>query len=760
MTFGNRKIPKHLIIHDRYSTKKTQGLVWMILAGIVLATSMIASFRANAEKSDLRYEAKSGQLLFQNGVGHYDPSLHLSSMAQVQINGLTAHVTLTQTFKNQTDQWQEGIYVFPLPENAAVNHMEMRIGERIIIGEIKEKQEAKRIYQAAKKSGKRAALTEQNRPNMFTQKVANIEPQQSVGISISYFHPVTYTAGEFSWRFPMTITPRYIPGAPTQTPAPQYDDKFMSAQTDDNEQAHFENAVVDTSKKKYGDFDARFAIDATPVQQTPAALTEGTWLGTGWGRPTLSVPDAAAITPFMYAPALSEIFNPIEISIELNSGLPLSHIGALYHDIAINKVGDSHLISLTDGRVNMDRDFVLQWRPIESAAPLAAVFSERVNDEMYSLVMLVPPHKQSARQGLARDMVFVIDTSGSMQGISITQAKASLNLALSRLGPEDNFNIIEFNSHFSTLFSELNTASPGNIQYAMNWVSHLKAGGGTEMHSALTKAFSQFEKERALQQTIFITDGAVGNEKKLFHVIKDCLNNSRLFTVGIGSAPNSFFMKKAAEFGRGSFTYIGDVDRVSEKMHALFEKLESAVVSDIAIQWPDTAVIYPQKIPDLYLSEPLLISAKSGDLEGDIVITGNTASSSWQQRITLDNHRPNKGIATVWARAKIEDLEDQKISGRNASEVKKEITEVALTHKLLSAYTSFVAVEHVTERAAEEALHSQNIPNVLVFGKTADPAITLTAVQYPKTATSAEVTWWLGLFCLLLMIIFVRMGND
>lgn len=210
MCFGKKKPPRHLLIHDSYpKPQKHIGLLWLVIALSILLGSMMISIAANANVD--MHEAESGQLLFQNQQGLFEPSLHVSSEADVEINGMIAHVQVSQTFSNQTDEWQEGVYIFPLPENSAVNHMEMRIGDRIIIGEIKEKKKARAIYLKAKREGKRAALTEQERPNIFSQRVANIAPHQEINVTISFIQNIHYELGEFSWRFPMTITPRFFP---------------------------------------------------------------------------------------------------------------------------------------------------------------------------------------------------------------------------------------------------------------------------------------------------------------------------------------------------------------------------------------------------------------------------------------------------------------------------------------------------------------------------------------------------------------------
>ncbi|MFL0810872.1 MAG: marine proteobacterial sortase target protein [Agarilytica sp.] len=717
MCFGKRKTPKHLIIEDfNFRKRQTRGLIWIGCALLMLIGSMAISISAQAtEEID---ESKAGQLLFQNKYGLYEAALHLESQAKVKISGMTAHITLSQSFSNITNEWQEGVYVFPLPENSAVNHMELQIGERIIVGEIKEKQQAKKMYQKAKSEGKRAALTEQNRPNIFTQRVANIPPHEDIKVSITYVQTIEYRDNEFSWKLPMTITPRYFPHTNTK------------------------NEV-----KKNSDFDSSQSIQVSQDK--------------GWATGTASM-DAWPLPSTIHSFHDLDIKNPIRIDIELDSGLPLAELDSLHHQVHINKNDDVHKIELTQGIANMDRDFILRWQPLASDMPQAAIFSEEINGDFYSTVMVLPPKTEEHANDylLPRDVMFIIDTSGSMAGASIKQAKSSLIKALTRLHERDRFNIIEFDSNFTALFPELKSATNHNINDAKRWAKKLHADGGTEMLPAFNAALLQLHESSRdshnLQQTIFITDGAVSNEVQLFKTIRNQIGDSRLFTVGIGSAPNSFFMRKAAEFGRGTFTFISQLNHVESKMNQLFDKLGSAVATNIQLTWPGNAEIYPERISDLYLNEAIVVSAKSEDLKGDIEVSGITASMPWRQYLNLDKHKPNSGVSSIWARSKIENLQDLKVSGGNPDVIKQEITDIALRHKLLSPYTSFVAIEKKIARPEQNALKTSPILNATPAGHTN----TKKSTPYPSTASSAALTWWLGLLLSCSGLVFYRMRED
>ena len=408
----------------------------------------------------------------------------------------------------------------------------------------------------------------------------------------------------------------------------------------------------------------------------------------------------------------------------------------------------------------MDRDFELQWHTVAGKSPDAAFFTEQIDGEDYVLLMVLPPHQEHTGATLPREVIFIIDTSGSMGGVSIEQAKASLQLALSRLTDKDRFNVIEFNSFHQALFNRPVSADANALQQARSFVQRLNADGGTEMAPALDEALRYPAAEGYLKQVIFITDGSVGNEAALFELIHHQLGDARLFTVGIGSAPNSYFMTKAAEFGRGTFTFIDAQTEVAEKMQLLFTKLESPVMSDIEITWPVPVEAWPARIPDLYKGEPLLVSAKiSGTWpsQGVIDVRGQQAGTTWSRKLAVANTSSDtathSGIGVRWAEQKIAALLDEKVRGRPEAEVREAVLEVALQHQLMSPYTSFVAVEETPSRPQDQTLEQAPVPNLLPQGQQAAP------LMYQRTATPLLLNWLLGSCALLVLLGLRRLGS-
>ena len=595
----------------------------------------------------------------------------VTTEVRITVGGLLARARVSQTFRNPNDDWVEGVYVFPLPENAAVDHLKLRVGERVIEGRIKERETARRIYQAAKRQGKKAGLLEGERPNIFTTSIANIGPKEEITVDIEYQQTLRYDQGAFRLRFPMVVGPRYIPG----------------------------NVRV-----------AKFGAG-------------------GWSVGTDRVPDAEKIRAPVLPPAFGKI-NPVKLSIELEPGFALSELKSSYHPVAVSEDGSGgYEINLKDGEVPADRDFELVWKPETGAQPQAGLFTETTNDGRYILVMVMPPTAKPAdgkAKGLPREVIFVIDVSGSMAGTSIKQAKAALALAIDRLRADDRFNIVGFNDTAFTLFPNPRPADRMTRETAKRFVHSLVADGGTRMAPAVRLALKGRPPAGHIRQMVFLTDGAIGNERELFGIINDRLGDARLFTIGIGSAPNSYFMTKAAEVGRGTFTHIGDVNEVGVRMAALFEKLESPVLTDLAVAWPDgmKAEMWPARLPDLYAGEPVIFTARAPNAtsdsapesQGTIAVTGRIGLARWQGTLSLRGGKATPGVSKLWARDKISGLMDTLHEGGDANDVRRQVVALGLGHHLVTKYTSLIAVDVTPSRPQAEPLKRRKVPHNLPEG--------------------------------------------
>jgi len=663
----------------------------VIFLGGLASAQVLSDDVALAEPGQMQ----TGSLLLKMESG-YEVATRINTDIKAEISGLAARVSVRQEFLNAGSEWVEGVYVFPLPDTAAVDRLRMHIGERFIEGEIREKAEAKKAYETAKNEGRKASLVQQERANMFTTSVANIAPGETVIIEIEYLETPQLDTDNFSIRFPVTITPRYIPGLPI------------------------------------------------PGRK-----------GSGWSLDTDQVADASRITP---ATQLAVKGHKLAFAVTLNSKVPLEYVASRYHPINVNRSGNAYAINLTNSDTPMDHDIELTWKALPDSAPQAMLFTETIKDETYALMMLLPPETADDVPGshTARELILVIDTSGSMHGTSLEQARRSLVLALDGLRPTDRFNVIQFNSVTSALFEDSVDASSINVGTAKRYVNALTANGGTEMRAAIERATVTSTHDEFLRQVIFITDGSVGNEDALFSLIEQRLGKARLFTVGIGSAPNSWFMRKAAEAGRGSFTFISALHEVNEKMQKLFRKIERPQITDIEIQWPDGIDVdsFPETVPDLYAGEPVFVRARLTNVMRNsdlITISGSSPTGSWSAELPATLSQNDSGIGVLWARARIENLMDDLRHGASASSVRAAVIETALKHHLVSKFTSLVAIDKTPVRPVGEGVRKEQVPNQLPYGQS------MNAIYgFPATATGAAGYRFSGLAMLFLALLLLR----
>jgi len=478
-----------------------------------------------------------------------------------------------------------------------------------------------------------------------------------------------------------------------------------------------------------GEFSLRFPLTFTPRYHMQTGAQPG---DTGIDAPQVFADDDAS------APLRTHI------AVRLDAGVPLADVASPSHAIVSERRGKLWNIRLRDDSVLPDRDFVLHWTPQPRTQPNVASFSQDVDGTHYAMLMLLPPQQQAQR--LPRELILVIDTSGSMGGESIRQARAALDLALSRLQPGDRFNVVEFNSILNPWQQQAVAATPAALQQARAWVGQLQAGGGTEMEPALRFALGGHAPPGYVRQVLFATDGAVDDPNGLMHLIDERLGDSRLFPIGIGSAPNAQFLQAAARHGRGSETVIADTGSLAASMQQLLAKLDHPALRDLRVDWPAGSEAYPRQLPDLYLGEPLLVTAKLPQRIAKVQVHGKLADRDWTVPADLSTPAPAEGLDRLWAQSRIADLEDRLARGGNAEELVGEITRTALAAHLVSRYTSLVAVDTTPARSAEAALKHTQIPNVMPSG-----------THFAQTATPAELEGWLALLALLLAALAWRM---
>ncbi len=558
---------------------------------------------------------------------------------QAEISGFLSRVKVTQEFENNFSEKIEAVYVFPLPNNAAVDDMTMRIGERVVRGKILKREEAREVYEAAKSNGQIASLLDQERPNIFTQSIANILPNEKIIIEISYVETLKYDGGAYQFTFPMVVGPRYIPG------------------------------------NEVGKQGGGFAPDTTQV------------------------PDASKITPM---PALTRAGHDISISVKLDAGVPIENIQSKSHEIeSAMRSANSYEIKLKDEKTIPNKDFILRY-DVSGKRIEDAVLTHRGEKGGYFTLILQPPDEVRPQDATPKEIVFVLDTSGSMEGFPIEKAKEAMKLALDGLNPQDTFNLITFAGDTAILFDKPVPATRENLAKARAFLQSRQGGGGTEMMKAIKAALDPSDSQQHLRVVCFMTDGYIGNDLEIIGEIQKH-PNARVFSFGIGSSVNHILLDKMAEEGRGEVEYVALNDDGSAAAKRFHERVRSPLLTDISLDFGDLQVadVYPKRINDLFSAKPVIVHGrytKGGT--GTIKLKGKSFGRETVREINVnfpENEPDHDVLATLWARTRIDDLMAQDYqgiqNGNVKTEVKDTITNLGIEYRLLTQFTSFVAVE-------------------------------------------------------------------
>lgn len=640
-----------------------------------------------------------GCLLYRSPLsGRYETVPLQHTDVALDVRGLAVAATVTQQYVNNTNEPIEAVYVFPLPHDAAVYDMEIRIGNRVIRSEIREREEAKRVYEAAKSEGKRAALVEEERPNIFTASVANLMPGDHVDVRLRYVEALRWEDSKVRLVFPMVVGPRYITG----TQAVGHD-------------------------------------------------------GTGWAADSDAVPDASRITPPVRNPE-SRPGHDISLAVDLDAGFEFGTVKSVSHEINVRKLTDGRQhIELAAGTTIPNKDFVLEVQQAESTKPKTSLFLSPARDsgETHFLLTAFPPTVQPTKR-VPVEMLYLIDVSGSMAGTSIQQAREALLQALDRLQPGDRFGILAFNHSYYEFSSQPLYASADNVDAARRFVKGLEAGGGTEMLPALVHVMGKPEIPGYLRHIVLLTDGDLGNEEQIFAAMRQQLGDARLYTVAIGSAPNFFLATKMAQFGRGSFTHIADISEIREQMGRLLETIESPVLTDVRLSFEgvELAETYPQRLPDLFVGQPLLIYGRiSQGRKGTVRLTARAGDQPYEASFAFDATAAafHPGITTLWARQRVEDLMDvwRKSDEETSGNIRASIIEHAIRYRLVTQFTSLVAVEEIVTNVGGES-RTAAVPTELPAGMQLDKVF-----GAPATGTADTFLEVLGLALLIISIMMI-----
>lgn len=558
---------------------------------------------------------------------------------KIEISGFVASATVTQHYQNPFDKPIEAVYTFPLPDDAAVNDMQMTIGQRTIKGIIKRKEEARDIYEQAKRQGKQASLLEQERPNIFTQSVANIMPGDNIVITIRYVNILHYSEGSYELVFPMVVGPRYIPG--------------------------------DVAMGKSG---------------------------TGWSPDTNVVPDASKITPPVLKPG-ERTGHDIALAVDLEAGVAIQQLHSTSHVIDIKEDNSHHqTIKLHPADTIPNKDFILRYE-VAGQAPTMATIAHHQEGRGFFTLIIQPQKTVTDTQVVPRELIFIVDTSGSMQGFPIEKSKEAMRRLIQGMRSTDIFNVVRFAGDTGTLWEKPQPHTPEHVAEALRYIDSFSGSGGTEMQKGILEALAQPASEGHLRIAFLLTDGYVGDESRILEAIEKERRGARVFSLGVGSSVNRYLLNRAAEIGRGEAFYVRQDEDSSQVIDQFFQRVDRPSLAYLEIDWGklDVYELYPPKIPDLWAGQPIQIHGRyTQGGEDTITVHGQLGTQPYEQKLSVQlpqNQPEHEAMATIWARQKVHELMNQMVPHGQTPELIEQVTQLGLSFRLMTQWTSFVAVE-------------------------------------------------------------------
>ncbi len=597
---------------------------------------------------------------------------------QGRIDGLLSQVTVRQTFVNPFDEPLEATYIFPLPDRAAVRGFRMEVSGRTIKGTLEERAKARQDYDTAIAAGQRAAIAEEERPGVFTLRVGNIMPGEEASVHLDMTGVLPYSGGEVTFRFPLVVAPRYIPGTPLS----------------------------------------------------------GRSVGDGTAVDTDAVPDASRISPPVLLPGFP---NPVRLSLAIdlyddNRCVATDGVRSSLHAILTEEKGGFRRIRLDPGD-RLNRDFILRFRlgSRDPAAPIHSTLTFHPDGEGESdgragtfALTLIPPAGVELTSR-PRDVVFVLDRSGSMGGWKIVAARRALARMVDTLGAADRFAVLAFDNVVETppgLALDLAPATDRNRFSALQYLARINARGGTEMAEPLLQAAERLIGKRADHQKrpareqpgrdailVLVTDGQVGNEDQILQALAPELGGIRVFTLGIDRAVNEAFLRRLAELGRGRCELVESENRLDEVMEAIHRQIGTPLLTDLALEpegftiEPDSLV--PERLPDLFAGAPVLVLGRfQGQPAGRMEVRARAAAGLvWCQSLQ-GNSRDNPAIASAWARGQVRKLEDRYVvAAEDLGALERQIVALSLRFGVLSRFTAYVAIDHAETANKGGKLH-------------------------------------------------------
>lgn len=574
-----------------------------------------------------------------------------------EVSGVVARVQVQQVFENPYQERLEAIYVFPLPENAAVDRYSIELDERVIRGIVERREKARAMYEQARQEGRVGGLLEQERANVFTQSVANIPPGERVTVNIEYVQPLDVDGDHYAFRFPMVVAPRYMPGEPTSKPS----------------------------------------------------------VGRGWARDTNQVPDASRISPHALPPGQRN-GNDVFIQVHIDAGMPIHEIVGVTHEIdTVTSSETQAIVTLKNQSTIADKDFLLEYRLASDQTVLASL-AHRTGEQGYFALMLQPKWQISEAELAPREVILLLDVSGSMNGPGISQLRIFSEHLLDELRPQDTFRVLSFSTSTREWTSAPQPATPENVESAKRFVRALRPGGGTNLLPALNTALRSSTDEVEQSRYLFLlTDALVGNDHTILNYFQQPeVADVRVFPVAFGAAPNHYLISRAAEIGRGFSMQVTNQDNPAELVKRFNDKASSPYLTDVEIDWGALQVtdVIPQRLPDVYAGKPLLIAGRYTEAaSSEVTLRGNILGQKVELKMPMElpeEEQAHDALGTVWARQRIRQIWNENV-GRSTPESIEEITRLGLEHQLVTQYTSFVAVEETAPATVDGNLLTESV---------------------------------------------------
>ncbi len=610
---------------------------------------------------------------------------------RTKVSGMSAIYTIEQTFENPYDEPIDAVYVFPLGDEAAVTEYAIVIGERTVAGVIKKKAEARATYEEARASGHTAALLEQEKRNVFKQRIANIAPRETIKVRFEYVELLDYDEGQYEIAFPFVVGPRYLPAE---------------------------------------------ALGKSPVGAHHAGTSANT-------------SGQAGVTSIPYANA-TVAASTISFTADVDAGVPVLGVSSPSHQLRVTNPSPTrrHIELAGEGEIP-NRDLVVRYKTAADTT-MVGVLAHRTDDRGYFTLVVQPKATYRTGDITPREVMIVIDTSGSMNGQPIAQAKALASALVDSLGPQDTFDIIGFSGSIDAMSEQPVYGTPANKASGQAFLESLRAGGGTEMGTAIAAALATDPGADRVRMVYFLTDGYVGNDDVIVSAARTDLGHNRIYTVGVGSAPNRSLLNQLAVAGRGFPSYLNLGENAQELGTSLVRRTAYPYLTDIKIEWNGLAVggVTPATIPDVYAGMPLVVSGiYTQPGQAKVTVSATTAGRriSIPITVTLPDRIDAEPVSALWARKRIDELLDT--AGEVvSSNIVAQVTELGLDFHMVTAYTSFVAVDRTrvvqpggaSKLVEQPALMPAGVNGDTAIGPTEDAPPTYTASRQSASSSSSS----------------------